>query len=99
MDEELFERFGVDAVILDVPCYDLSSPVYRCRYRYSLEANLLPLHENMTVLRSVPNFRCDLPATKHRLIHEEEVLPPIIGLEDSTEAHSPTLMLPTKLTR
>ena len=65
----------------------------------SLISQISIFHEYWARLRYIPNFWFDLIWTKDSLIHVEDVLLILIGLQKSSEAHHSTLLLPAELTR
>ena len=78
---------------------DLPLAVCGCSDRYSTEADLLFWEENGSGLRSIPYFWRNLPASENSFVHVEDVLPPLIGLHEASEARHSTLPLGALLAR
>ena len=97
--QELFERRGVNAAVLNVVGNDLSLLVDRSSDRYGAKADLLLWQENWPRLRSVPDFRRNLTTSENSFVHVEDVLPPVPGLHKALEAYHSTLPLPALLAR
>ena len=47
----------------------------------------------------IPNFWFNLPLTENTLVHVEDVLPALDGLQEPSEAHHSTLVLAAQLAR
>ena len=97
--QELFERRGVNAAVLNVVGNDLALLVDCCSHGYGAKANFLLWQENWSRLWSVPDFRRNLTTSENSFVHVEDVLPPVPGLHKALEAYHSTLPLPALLAR
>ena len=66
---------------------------------YGLEAYLFLGQEDWARLWDEPNFWLNLPLSENTLIHVEDVLPPLDGLQEASKAHQSTLTLAAQLAR
>ena len=70
-----------------------------CGDGYGLEADLFLGQEDGSRLRKKPNLRFNLPNSENTLVHVEDVLPALDGLQEASEAHQSTLALAAQLAR
>ena len=99
MIKEANEAIGVNAVVLYLPGHDLSLAVDGSCDGNGFETNLLFWNNDRVFLSNIPNFWFNLRRSKHCFVHVEDVLPPLAGLQPSSEAIHSTLPLVEQLTR
>ena len=97
--QEVHKGASVDAALPGEVGYDPAGAVDGSGDRDGLEADLLFGQENGSRLSVKPNFWFDLTTSEDALVHVEDVLPALDGLQEPSEAHQSTLVLPAQLAR
>ena len=97
--QELHEVAAVNAVLAGEVRYDVALAVDGSGYCYGLETDLLFREEDGPRLRKKPNFWFNLANGENTLIHVEDVLPALDGLQEASKAHQSTLTLAAQLAR
>ena len=92
--QELDESSGVNALVLDVPGDELAFDVDSSCDCNCTESDLFLGDSDNSIMRRIPGFRLNLTFRENCLVQVEDVLPPVVGLQNSGKPFHPTAVLP-----